>query len=81
MSLADAFTGTRALPALQTSSEVTKARDLLGDDLLFSKLWMHRGYFNKKRMHLSNASTSAGVGFYWQIAIQFDQLTNDIGTV
>ena len=39
MSLADAFTGTRALPALQTSSEVTKARDLLGGrSLVFEAL-------------------------------------------
>ena len=27
-----------------------------------SKLWMRRGYFNKKRKHLFNASTSAVVG-------------------
>ena len=34
----------------------------LGTISCLSKLWMHRGYFNKKRMHLFSASTSAVVG-------------------
>ena len=34
----------------------------LGIMSCLSKLWMHRGYVNKKRMHLFSASTSAVVG-------------------
>ena len=34
----------------------------LGTISCLSKLWMHRGYFNEKRMHLFSASTSAVVG-------------------
>ena len=34
----------------------------LGTISCLSKLWIHRGYFNKKRMHLLSASTSAVVG-------------------
>ena len=33
----------------------------LGTISCLSKIWMHRGYFNKKRMHLSGASTPAVV--------------------
>ena len=56
--------GTRALPALQTSGKfgVTAARDLLGTISCLSQLWMHPGYFSKKRMHFHSASTSAVVG-------------------
>ena len=34
----------------------------LGTISCLSKLWMHFGYFSKKRMHLFSASTSAVVG-------------------
>ena len=34
----------------------------LGTISCLSKLWMHRGYLNKKRMHHFSASTSAIVG-------------------
>ena len=47
---------------------------------------MHRGYFNKKRMQLFSASTSAIVGSaidlaYSLLAIQFDQLKRDASRI
>ena len=56
--------GTRAFPALQTSGKVcvAVARVLLGHNFLsFTALDASR-IFNKKRMHLLSASTSAVVG-------------------
>ena len=46
----------------------------LGTISCLSKLWMHRAYFNWKRMHLFSASTSAVVGSAIDIANSF--LTN-----
>ena len=60
MSPVEDLVGTRALAALQASSDVCAI--CLGTISCLSKLWMHRGYSDSKRMHLFGASTSANVG-------------------
>ena len=65
MFLVEDFAGARALAAMQASSEVFESLKhviCLGATSCLSKLSMQRGYFNRKRMHLFSASTSAVVG-------------------
>ena len=62
MSPVEDFAGTRAFAAQPAKFESLKHVICLGTISCLSKLWMHRGYFNKKRVHFFNAPASAVVG-------------------
>ena len=62
MSPVQGFAGTRAFAAQPEKFESLKHVICLGTISRLSKLWMHRGYFNEKRVHFFNAPASAVVG-------------------